>query len=224
MAPELDLEDLRLAIYRTFRVRGTPPTNEELAAELDAKIDAIATGVGQLADARHLALDATGAIAMAHPFSAVPLGFSVMGRRTLWWGGCCWDSFALPHLLDDEPPMLVATTCPACDAPHAWLVGRDAPPPGDQVAHFLVPAARIWDDVVHTCRHQRIFCSEAHVDEWLDRAGHDRGYVMDLETLWRFASRWYEGRLERGYVRREPSAAHDYLRSVGLIDPFWGTA
>ena len=32
---------------------------------------------------------------MAHPFSTVPLGFSVMGNRTLWWGGCAWDSFAL---------------------------------------------------------------------------------------------------------------------------------
>ena len=30
-----------------------------------------------------------------------------------------------------------------------------------------------------------------------------------------------EGRLARGYVRREPSAAADYLRSVGLTGPFW---
>ena len=22
-----------------------------------------------------------------------------MGARVLWWGGCAWDSFALPHLL-----------------------------------------------------------------------------------------------------------------------------
>lgn len=36
---------------------------------------------------------------MAHPFTAVPLGFSVMGQDTLWWGGCAWDSFAIPHLL-----------------------------------------------------------------------------------------------------------------------------
>jgi hypothetical protein len=146
-----------------------------------------------------------------------------MGRHTLWWGGCCWDSFALPHLVTDEPDVLVATRCPACDAPHAWVVGRDAPPPGDQVAHFLVPAAHIWDDVVHTCSNQRIFCSERCVDDWLARTGNERGFVMDLETLWRFASRWYEGRLDRGYVRREPAAAQDYLRSVGLNDPFWGT-
>jgi hypothetical protein len=79
----------------------------------------------------------------------------------------------------------------------------------------------MWDDVVHTCGNQRLFCSEACLDTWLDEHGYERGYVMDLDTLWRLASRWYEGRLTRGYVRREPSAAADYLRSVGLSGPFW---
>jgi hypothetical protein len=45
---------------------------------------------------------------------------------------------------------------------------------------------------------------------------------MDLPTLWRLAAGWYAGRLERGYVRREPSAAADYLRGVGLSGDFWG--
>src|SRR6266516_3966472 len=68
-----------------------------------------------------------------HPFAAVPLGFSVMGARTLWWGGCAWDSFALPHLLPGEDEVLVATRCPACGRPHAWSVGRQRPPDGGQV-------------------------------------------------------------------------------------------
>ena len=80
----------------------------------------------------------------------------------------------------------------------------------------------MWDDVVHTCGNQRIFCSDACVDVWLERSGNVRGYVMDLATLWRFASDWYTGRLDRGYQRREPAAAADYLRSVGLSGPFWG--
>ena len=47
---------------------------------------------------------------------------------------------------------------------------------------------------------------------------------MDVDTLWHFASHWYErAGMERGYVRREPSEAKDYFRSVGLVDPFWGT-
>jgi hypothetical protein len=175
----------------------------------------------ELARRRHLVLDADGTVVMAHPFSAVPLGFSVMGRRTLWWGGCCWDSFALAHLLEDEPDVLVATRCPGCGRAGAWVVDRAGPPEGDWLAHFLVPAARMWDDVVHTCGNQRLFCSASCLHDWLGEHGYQPGYVMDLDTLWRLASRWYEGRLTRGYVRREPSEAADYLRSVGLAGPFW---
>lgn len=218
----MDLEDLRLAVYRAFAHEGLPPAVADLAAEFECSTEVVNDGLKQLAAARHLALDADGHIVMAHPFSAVPLGFSVMGATTLWWGGCAWDSFAMPHLLTWEPELLVATRCPACDTPHAWSVGRSEPPAGDQVAHFLTPTARMWDDVVHTCGHQRLFCGDACVDNWLERTGNKRGYVMDLPTLWRLASDWYTGRLDRGYQRRDPAAAADYLRRVGLSGAFWG--
>ena len=214
-APRLaavDLEEVRLAVYRSFAETGRAPA----AGSLDE------AALHELHDERHIVLGPDGEIVMAHPFSATPLGFSVMGRATLWWGGCAWDSFALPHLLSNEPDVLVATRCPGCDAALAWVVGREAPPAGDEVAHFLIPAARMWDDVVHTCGHQRLFCGEPCVAAWLARTGNDRGYVMDLTTLWRLARDWYAGRLERGYERREPSEAKDYFRSVGLSGPFWG--
>jgi hypothetical protein len=189
----VDVEDVRLAVYRGFVEEGRAPSVGDLAAGLGASQDAVVAALGELHAARHLVLDPGGRrVVMAHPFSAVPLGFSAMGARTLWWGGCAWDSFALPHLLPGEDRVLVATTCPGCAAPHAWLVGRDGPPAGDQRAHFLVPAARI------------------------------RGDVLDLATLWHLAAGWYTGRLDRGYRRREPEAARDYFAAVGLRGPFWG--
>jgi hypothetical protein len=218
----IDLEELRLRVYRSFAETGAPPTTQELANALMAEPDLVDIGLHELAAERHLVLDHAGRVVMAHPFASVPMGFSVMGANVLWWGGCIWDSFALPHLLPAEGEVLVATRCPGCSTPHVWSVGRQEPPAGDQVAHFLVPAARMWDDVVHTCRHQRAFCSTGCVDAWLERTGNERGYEADLATVWRLASRWYEGRLERGYVRREPTEAADYLRSAGLSGPFWG--
>jgi hypothetical protein len=208
----VDTEDVRLAIYRTFAATGRPP--EPGSLDLDA--------LRELHAQRHVVLDDECRIVMAHPFAAVPLGFSVMGHDTLWWGGCAWDAFALPHLLPDEPDVLVATRCPGCGAALAWVVDRDAPPAGAEVAHFLMPAARMWDDVVHTCGNQRLFCSKACVDLWLARTEHARGYVMDLATLWRLARGWYAGRLDRSYQRREPAEAKEYFRSVGLRGPFWG--
>jgi hypothetical protein len=211
-----------LQVYRSFADRGVAPTIDELASTLGGSQVEMRRALHRLAADRHLVLAADDSILMAHPFASIPLGFSVMGRQTLWWGGCAWDSFAMPHLLTGEDELLVATRCPGCGAAHAWSVGSTDPPAGDQVAHFLVPAAHIWDDVVHTCGHQRLFCSPACVDAWLEASGNPRGYVMDLPTLWRLARGWYAGRMDRGYVRRDPSQAADYFRSVGLTGPFWG--
>lgn len=214
-------EDLRLTIYGAFAAEGRLPDHGLLARQAGLASAELTAALERLAEARHVALR-DGEVVMAHPFSTGPLGFSVMGRRTLWWGGCAWDSFALPHLLRDEPDVLVATRCPGCDRPLSWVVGRDGPPPGSEVAHFLVPTARIWDDVVHSCANQRLFCDEPCVEVWLARTAERRGYVMDLATLWRLAQHWYDGRLDRGYTRRDPSTAAAYFREVGLHGPFWG--
>jgi hypothetical protein len=220
--PSLDAEALRVVIYQRFAAAGAAGSPAGLAAVTGHPEAAVRGGLRELAAQRHLVLDGDDRIVMAHPFAAVPLGFSVMGRRTLWWGGCAWDSFALPHLLPDEPEVLVATRCPACGRPHAWAVSRSGPPPGDQVAHFPVPVARMWDDVVRTCGGQRLFCSPDCVAAWLTAAGQAEGYVMDLATLWRFASGWYEGRLDYGYTRRDPATAAAYFRAAGLRGAFWG--
>ena len=215
-------EAVRLAVYRGYVDDGRPPTVEAMAIEMALSADAIRESLHSLQVARHLVLDADSNVVMAHPFASVPLGFSVMGRDTLWWGGCAWDSFAIPQLCPDDPEVLVATQCPGCGKPLAWVVNREAPPLGDEVAHFLVPMAQCWDDVVHTCSNQRLYCSVECVQRWTDSTGHEPGYVMDLATLWRLASDWYEGRLEADYERREPVRASDYFREVGLSGPFWG--
>jgi hypothetical protein len=217
-------EDVRLAVYAHFAETGAAASVAELAARTGADAAQVRDALAWLHDHRDVVLDPDDRerIVMAHPFASVPLGFSVMGARTLWWGGCAWDSFAIPHLLDSDPEVLVATRCQGCGAAHAWAVGRGAPPAGDQVAHFLTPAHRVWDDVVHTCANQRLFCSEDCVDAWLASTGNPRGYVMDLATLWRLARGWYAGRLERGYARRDPSSASAYFAEVGLRGAFWG--
>jgi hypothetical protein len=213
---------IRVQVYAGLAGSGVAPGAVTLADDASAGIADVRAAMRRLADQRHLVLDADGGVLMAHPFSAIPLGFSVMGASTLWWGGCAWDSFAIPHLVTAEPDVLVATRCPGCDAALSWVVGRDGPPDGEEVAHFLVPAGRMWDDVVHTCRNQRLFCSTECVHAWLRRSGNQQGYLMDLTTLWRLAQHWYDGRLAVDYTRREPDQAHDYFRSVGLTGAFWG--
>ncbi|HXL19536.1 MAG TPA: organomercurial lyase [Streptosporangiaceae bacterium] len=216
------VERVRRAIYDTFADQGRAPTRrriQDMAAVDEAQVT---EAIAELAAQRQLVLDQSGNVVMAHPFTTLNLGFSVMGEKTLWWGGCAWDSFAIPNLVKDEPSVLVATTCPACRRPQAWTVTRSGPPEGPEVAHFLVPMNKAWNDVVYTCSNQRLFCSEHCVQAWLASTGQAQGYLMDLPTLWRLASDWYSGRLDSPYQRKDPQSAADYFRSVGLHGPFWG--
>ena len=213
-------KEVRFRIYEGFAKYGAPPTPEDLARDTSLTISEIQTVLQELATTRNIVINEHYRILMAHPFSSIPLGFSVMGTSTLWWGGCAWDSFALPNLLSTE--VVVATTCLNCSRAHSWRVDPDTPPQGQQIAHFLIPTSRMWDDVIHTCGNQRIFCDELCLKKWLKNSGHDYGYSMDLETLWNLSRSWYEGRLNYEYERREPSAALDYFKSVGLRGEFWG--
>jgi hypothetical protein len=215
-------ERVRRAIYDSFAGTGRCLRPDEIGAALSMGDADVKDALDWLAANRHLALDASGDVVMAHPFTSRNLGFSVMGEKTLWWGGCAWDSFAIPHLVPDDHRVLVATACPSCDAALAWHVSRDGPPTGTEVAHFLVPMQDCWNDVVHTCANQRIFCTRDCVQRWLDRTNQALGYVMDLPTLWRLAAGWYSGRLASPYERRDPQGAADYFRSVGLHGAFWG--
>jgi len=218
--PEV-LEDVRLAVYRSLARTGRLPDDDELAT-LAGGADRVRPAILALAEQRAWGLGADGEIVLAHPFATRSFGYSVMGADVLWWGGCAWDSFAIPHLVPEAAPVVVASTCPACDRALAWRVGTEAPPDGEERAHFLVPMAHVWDDVVHTCSNQLLFCGDKCIDAWLERTGSAEGYRMDLDVLWRFAAGWYAGRLDRGYRRREPADALGYFASVGLSGPFWG--
>jgi len=197
--PLTDLaERARVALYRQLADTGTAPDSEAMVERLHVSPDSLDAAMDELIKDRHIVVR-DGRLVLAHPFATRSFGFSVMGPSTLWWGGCCWDALAIPHLVDDAPEVLIATTCPACATPHAWTVTRHDPPAGDQVAHFLTPAERIWNDVVHSCENQKIFCSEKCVNAWLQQTGNERGCVMSLTTLWHLAAHWYEGRLNTPY-------------------------
>ncbi len=215
------LEPLRLAIYRCFADTGRAPTREVLQHELGVNPDDLDAAMASLAASRLVVLDGDGSIVMAHPFASVSFGFSVMGATTLYWGGCAWDAFAIPHLVPHEPRVLIATTCPACERALAWVVDTDAPPAGTELVRFATPAARGWDDVVATCQNQRIFCSRDCINEWITARAEPEGTVFDLATLWRLARGWYAGRLDANYQRREPAEAAEYFAAAGVPSSFW---
>jgi hypothetical protein len=227
----IDLNELRLFVYGQFadRARAVGPDDVATAFGLPAAeaLDALRA----LDDAHLLVLDSgRQRIVMAHPWAAMPMGFVVASDTQKWWGGCAWDSFAIPSLV--RAPCLVATHCPACGRVLALDVHADAPPgpssgsgqgTGEMVAHLPVPVARMWDDVVLTCSSQLLFCSRGHVADWLARTGTREGAVLSLDALWNLAAGWYAGRLSPGYRRRTPAEAAGFFEDIGLTGDFWAS-
>ncbi|MCE4025000.1 alkylmercury lyase family protein [Microbacterium sp. Au-Mic1] len=215
-------EAVRLTIYRQLAATGRHESPAELAARLGSDEQSVRVAIRRLGEARHFGLR-DGEIVLAHPFATESFGYSVMGARTLWWGGCAWDSFAIPHLVAEEPEVLVATACPHDAVPLAWTIRRDGPPEGTEVVHFQTPMHEVWDDVLRTCHHQQIFCSAECVRAWAAREEERIGEIFPIQQLWRLASEWYAGRLDEGYRRRDPQSAVAYFAGVGLTGPFWGS-
>ena len=58
----LDLEELRVAVYRSFAATGQAPDARTLSEQLACSEEAIVEGLSELAGARHLVLDADGHI------------------------------------------------------------------------------------------------------------------------------------------------------------------
>jgi hypothetical protein len=66
-----------------------------------------------------------------------------------------------------------------------------------------------------------LFRSEEHVDGWIEQTGRSRGATMTVDQLWDLATRWYAGRLVRGWQRPTPEEAEAIFAAVGLSGDFW---
>ncbi|XP_037030497.1 uncharacterized protein LOC119070331 [Bradysia coprophila] len=217
------LYDVRQYVYQTFADRAAVNVSD-VAIRFNISEKEALHSLRLLHDEHLIVLDNDRRnIIMAHPWAAKNLGFVVASSQQKWWGGCAWDSFAIPSLINEK--CLVATHCPSCGHTIAMDVDPDRPPQNanDVVAHFLVPVRDMWNDVVYSCSNQLLFCNRMHVEEWLQRTGNTFGTVLDLPTLWTLATQWYAGRLTPEYRRRTADEAAAFFESIGLRGDFWCT-
>ncbi len=167
-AAELDGE-VRLAVYRGFLEEGHAPEPSTLAAQLEIPLDEVEASLLRLAEQHILVLEKGSArVRMAMPFSHVRTGFRVEVPFLAWYANCAWDALGIPallhgaHRLPAQSPQRIIAACPDCDETLTLVFhGAGAPPvlvpnhpdeplPEPPVAHFVVPAARWWDDILHT--------------------------------------------------------------------------
>jgi hypothetical protein len=149
--PEHDLDTkVKLALYAVTAETGRIPNSSELSRKIDIDEKEIIAAFARL-HAKRLLLpepnDPT-RIRMAPPFSGIPTAFPVEANGQQYYANCVWDAYGIAAALHCD------AISHARDAhtgePLTLQIKNGAPVPKPYVAHFAVPAAHWWDDLVFT--------------------------------------------------------------------------
>ena len=140
---------MRSAIYGWIVEGIDAPRAQDLAEVLGEPPEEIREAYRRLFRKRVLFLESDGeTIRMAPPFSAVSTQHQVrVGNRT-YFANCSWDALGIPAAMHAAAE--VFSRCEQTLEPIHLRVSLDGPAPEAVVAHFAVPAAKWWADLVYT--------------------------------------------------------------------------
>ncbi|MCC7353031.1 MAG: hypothetical protein IT330_04675 [Anaerolineae bacterium] len=147
--PEALDREIRRFIYDRFITHAKAPVLAEAAQALSLPLASVSDSFRRLAQGHVVVLQpGSGEILMANPFSAVPTAFVVRSGDRTWWGNCIWDGLGIAAMVGTDAE--VSTACPDCGESLSLTVRDKTLSEAEGVAHFSVPAARWWEDIVFT--------------------------------------------------------------------------
>ena len=138
---------VRRHVYDRVMQVGLPPTITETSAALARSPDDVGDSFRRLADGHILVLQKqSGEILMANPFSAVPTPFLVKAGGRAYYGNCIWDAMGIPAMLRQDA--VIEASCGCCSTAMNLTVTNGSIGEAHGIAHFAIPAAHWWDDIV----------------------------------------------------------------------------
>jgi len=148
-AGDLDTK-VKLAIYGLTAATGSIPNSSEVSRKLDIDESEVLGAFGRLHEKR-LLLPEPGdptRIRMAPPFSGVPTKFPVEANGKKYYANCVWDAYGIAAALHCDA--ISRASDGHTGEPLTLEIKNDAPVLKSYVAHFAVPAAHWWDDLIFT--------------------------------------------------------------------------
>jgi hypothetical protein len=149
MSDEIDTK-VKLAIYRITAETGTVPTSAKVARSIGLGETNVLDSFGRL-HAKRLLVPEPGnpsRIRMAPPFSGIPTAFPVDANGKRYFANCVWDAYGIAAALHAD------AVIPASDGHTGesliFEIKNGQPVSKPYLAHFAVPAAHWWDDIVFT--------------------------------------------------------------------------
>jgi hypothetical protein len=149
--PDVELvTKVKLAIYEITAETGRVPNSSEVSRKIDIDEAEVVAAFRRL-HAKRLLLpepgDAT-RIRMAPPFSGAPTKFPVEAKGQQYYANCVWDAYGIAAALHCDA--ISRASDGHTGEPLTLEVRNGAPVLKPYVAHFAVPAAHWWDDLVFT--------------------------------------------------------------------------
>lgn len=149
--PSADLDTkVKLAIYEITAESGRTPNSSEVSRKIDIDEAEVLAAFGGL-HAKRLILPEPGdptRIRMAPPFSGIPTAFPVEANGKKYYANCVWDAYGIAAALRCDA---ISHASDGHSGEPLTLKVKDGKPVlQPYVAHFAVPAAHWWDDIVFT--------------------------------------------------------------------------
>ena len=149
--PDQDLDtQVKLAIYEITAATGRVPNSREVSRKIAIDETDVLTAFKRL-HAKRLLLPEPGdptRIRMAPPFSGIPTKFPVEANGKLYYANCVWDAYGIAAALNCDA--ISRASDGHTGEPLTLEVKNGAPLLESYVAHFAVPAAHWWDNLIFT--------------------------------------------------------------------------
>lgn len=141
---------VKLHVYETFAETTKAPTSSEVAEALNCSPAEVEEAFAGLRGKRLLVLEpeTPSRIRMAPPFSGIETSFRVRVGEKAYYANCVWDSLGIPAALHQDAR--VDASDGLTGEPLDLEARGGAVLPRPFAAHFAVPAAHWWDDIVYT--------------------------------------------------------------------------
>ena len=146
---EFDTE-VKLKIYEMTARNASIPNAAEVATEFGVPDELIMDAIERLYAKRLLVPEPgeSSRIRMAPPFSGIKTAFRVEVRYRSYYANCVWDAFGIPAALHMDG--IIHAVDGFTEEPLQLEISEGLPRMLEYVAHFAVPAALWWDDIVYT--------------------------------------------------------------------------
>jgi hypothetical protein len=147
----MDFEtEVKLTIYKMIAEEAVIPDSASIANRMNVSEGVIREVFQELAAKRLLVLEPGDAtkIRMAPPFSGITTSFRVEVGKKSYYANCVWDAFGIAAALQQDG--IIHSSDGFTKEPLVLEVKGGQPINSSYLAHFAVPAAHWWDDIIHT--------------------------------------------------------------------------